>query len=116
MNPEISYFVEFVIRSPLFYIWVLVLQILLCTRKRIVLGIILPSIFFIHSLVVSFYFVSFQYFGTRNATSNGFIISLFLFSFIPGIILLSVFTISLILFRKRSITKRSKNGDIGNAK
>ena len=100
MNAHFSGFIEYVLSSPLFYIWVLLLQILLCTRKRVFIGVLLPSIFIIHSFVVGFYFMAIQSFSQEEATLDDLTIRLFLFSFIPGVLLLAVFFIFNIFYRK----------------
>lgn len=95
-------FVRYAVTSPLFYIWILFLQILLSTRKNKFLGIILPSIFILYSIIVGLYFLAIQHFSELAKVSDRVIFDVFIYSFFPGIVLLGVFVIFLVFYRKRS--------------
>ena len=81
-------FIRYFISSPVFYIWVIFLQLLLCTRKNKFVGIILPSIFILYSILVGLYLLALQYLSEFGKISDNLILEVFIFSFVPGIVLL----------------------------
>ncbi|MGD1819177.1 MAG: hypothetical protein ACPKOI_04770 [Pleomorphochaeta sp.] len=93
MNFNFGEIIRYVLSNPLFYIWLIFLQILFCTRKNKYVGIILPSIFILYSVIVGLYFLALQNISEIGEVSNTLILEVFIFSFVPGIVLLGIFLI-----------------------
>ncbi len=89
MNEFLSYILE----SPLFLIWVFLLQVLLCTRKKKGVGLILPILFLGHSIIFGMYLFSLGFIEEASQSTLQTIVIAQLIASIPGAVLLAMYFI-----------------------
>jgi hypothetical protein len=107
MTEHITGFIEYVINSPLFYVWTFALQILLCTRKNVFIGLILPLVFLMYSLIVYTYLLATSMFFPGTGISDDILLMIVSSTLIPGFVFLGMFISFLVLYRKGLNIKKS---------